>query len=133
MKFQIKSKLEECEKKGALSSEKVAKLTNELAELSERLEDLKESFDSRDSNRQDTSPVVRIRSALQSIKEEIAAYDLRIGVVSHSLLAARVAVTARKRIGAAKSAKKRQSKLGARKGYGAEEDLSGGSDDDLMY
>jgi len=97
---EVAQKLEELEKKSGESNERVSKLTNELTELTERMDDLKENFESKDSGIHDTSPLVRIKAALQQIKEECQAFDLRIGVVGHSLLAARVATTARRRIGA---------------------------------
>ena len=86
----MKHKLEELEKKGSASHDTVAKYTNELAEISEKLEDLKESFESKDSGIHDTSPLVKIKGALQQIKSDIYNFDMRIGVVANSLLAARI-------------------------------------------
>lgn len=110
---EVAAVLAELEKKSGGSNERVSKLTNELTELTERMDDLKENFESKDSGIHDTSPLVRIKAALQQIKEECQAFDLRIGVVGHSLLAARVTTSARRRIGAqqrrrAKGKKSRQ-------------------------
>jgi estrogen-related receptor beta like 1 len=102
----VKNKLEELEKRTGTAHETVTKLTNDLSELSERLDDLKESFESRDSGLNDTSPLVKIKSALQQIKSEIHFFDMRIGVASHSLLTARVSDVTRLR--SASAAKKRQ-------------------------
>lgn len=88
--IEVKNKLEELEKKSGVVHESVAKLTNDLAEISEKLDDLKESFESKDSGLHDTSPLMKIKSALQQIKTEIHAFDMRIGVASQSLLSARV-------------------------------------------
>ena len=99
--------LEELEKKSTTTNESVAKLTNELSEVSERLEELKESFESRDSGMNDTSPLVRIKAALQQIKAEVHEFDLRIGVVAHSVLVARVGSTNRRRQGGAGSRRRR--------------------------
>ena len=111
LEFQdVKQRLEGLESKSGKTNDTVAKLTNELAELSEKLDDLKESFESKDSGINDTSPLVRIKAALQQIKSEACAFDLRIGVVSHSLLAARVSVTNRRRVGAVHKAKQRHNK-----------------------
>ena len=71
---------------------------------------IKESFESKDSGIHDTSPLVRMKAALQQIKSEACAFDLRIGVVSHSLLAARVGATQRRRIKVALKAKQRHGK-----------------------
>jgi hypothetical protein len=106
----IKSKLEDLEKRSTTANESVVKLTNDLAETTERLEELKESFESKDSGMNDTSPLVRMKGALQQIKKEIYDYELRIGVVSNTVLMARINTTQRKRIGAVNNAKKRRQK-----------------------
>lgn len=108
-----KKRLEEYESKSGKVNDKVAKLTNELAELTEKLEELKESFESRDSGIHDTSPLVRFKSALQQIKQESFAFDLRIGVVSHLLLAARVSATRHRRATHAHKHKQRHSRKAA--------------------
>ena len=71
---------------------------------------MKESFDSKDSGIHDTSPLVRIKDALQQIKNESNNFDLRIGVVSHSLLNARVGATQRRRMKNVQKNKQRHSK-----------------------
>ena len=65
--IEVKNKLEILEKKSGASHEQVTKLTSELADISERLEDIKESFDSRDSGMNDTSPLVKMKSGLQQV------------------------------------------------------------------
>ena len=122
-----KLKLEDLESKSGKANEKVTKLTNELTEINEKLEELKESFESKDSGVHDTSPLVRIKSSLQQVKAEVYAFDLRIGVVSHSLLASRVNAANSKRIHAKQKAKQRRVKGVMRKDSAADEDslLSG--------
>ena len=88
----------------------MARLTNDLAEVTEKLDDLKESFESKDSGLHDTSPLVKIKAALQQIKAEIHSFDLRIGVVAHSLLAARVQDNNRLRSQAVSKARRRHNK-----------------------
>ncbi|RYH30093.1 hypothetical protein EON65_06235 [archaeon] len=107
---EVKHKLEELEKKSSSSGEIVSKLNAELAEITEKLDDLKESFESKDSGMHDTSPLVKIKAALQQLKEEIHTYDMRIGVVSNSLLSARVGDHTRQRVKALHAAKRRQNK-----------------------
>lgn len=121
--FQVKQQLEELEKVTGGNNEKIMKLTSEMGEITERLEELKETVDSKDSGISDTSPLVRIKAALQQLKNEINAFDLRSGVVSHSLLAARVSTTDRRRIGAAQHARRRHKKN--RKGVTNGSDESG--------
>ena len=103
----MKQQLEELETLTGGNNEKIMKLTNEMGEIVERLEELKETVDSKDSGINDTSPLVRIKAALQQLKNEIHAFDLRTGVVSQSLLSARVSTTDRRRIGAAQHARRR--------------------------
>jgi hypothetical protein len=88
----------------------VNKLTNELTEVTEKLDDLKESFDSKDSGLHDTSPLVKIKAGLQQVKADIHSFDLRIGVVAHSLLAARVQDNNRLRSQAVSKARRRHNK-----------------------
>lgn len=124
--LQIKSKLEELEKRSSTANESVVKLTNDLAEITERLEEIKESFESKDSGMNDTSPLVRMKGALQQIKKEIYDYELRIGVVANTVLLARISTTQRKRIGAVNNAKKRRQK--GKKGGAKQNDLEDDED-----
>lgn len=105
-----KKSLEELEKGRDGTNEKVSKLTNDLAELTDKLDEIKESFESKDSGMHDQSPLVRMKAALQQIKNESYAFDLRIGVVSHSLLAARIAQSNRRRAHHAQKIKARHAK-----------------------
>jgi hypothetical protein len=93
------------------------------------LDELKESFESKDSGISDTSPLVRIKAALQNIKSEINAFDLRLGVVSHSLLAVRISVANRKRLQNAQKNKKRRAGRGRGKNARADDDDDAGSED----
>ncbi len=103
-------KFDEYESQIGKTNASVTKFSAELADINEKLEDLKESFESKDNGMHDTSPLVRIKTALQQLKAEIAVQDLRTGVVAHSLLAARVASANRKRSGVAKNARKRHNR-----------------------
>lgn len=130
---EVKSKFEGLEGASSKTNETVVKLTNDLAEVTDRLEELKESFDSRDSGMHDTSPLVRIKAALQQIKSEIHEFDMRLGVVSHSVLAARVAITNRKRAGATQNARKRRQKGGRKGGPGpSRSGMYSDGDEDLL-
>ena len=121
---EVKQKLEELESKSGAANEKVAKLTNELAEISEKFDDLKESFESKDSGIHDTSPLVRIKASLQQVKSEVYSFDLRIGGVSHTLLAARVTAANQRRIGAANKARQRRKGRNGKDVAGDDESLS---------
>ncbi|KAA0186216.1 Estrogen receptor beta like 1 [Fasciolopsis buskii] len=57
-----------------------------LAEIGEELERVKDEMDERGSSMTDGSPVVRIKQAIQKLKSEIIAMDIRTGVLEHILL-----------------------------------------------
>ncbi len=113
---EIKHRLEDLDAKGSTAHETVARLTGDLSELSERLDELKESFESKDSGLHDTSPLVKIKAALQQVKAEIHAFDMRIGVVSHSLLCARTNDSNRLRSIAVGKSRQRHNKRGTKSG-----------------
>ena len=50
------------------------------------LEDKKTELDERGSNISDSSPVVRIKAAIKSIKSELQQMSVRTGVLQHQLL-----------------------------------------------
>ncbi len=72
------------------SSNAVTKLTNDLAEVSKKLDDVKTDMEGRGNSMTDTSPLVKIKGALSSLKAEIKNFDLRIGVVGHTLIQAKM-------------------------------------------
>lgn len=89
---QIHENLKEVTDKFQASSQEVNSLTNELASATERLEEIKNTMDSRGNSMTDTSPLVKIKQALASLRDEIKTFELRIGVVSHSLMQAKMRV-----------------------------------------
>jgi estrogen-related receptor beta like 1 len=72
------------------SSDNINNLTNELSAATEKLEEIKTHMDSRGNSMTDTSPLVQIKRALQSLREEIKTFELRIGVVGHSLMQSKI-------------------------------------------
>jgi len=74
------------------SSDNINNLTNELSAATEKLEEIKTHMDSRGNSMTDTSPLVQIKRALQSLREEIKTFELRIGVVGHSLMQSKIRV-----------------------------------------
>jgi estrogen-related receptor beta like 1 len=84
----VKEQLKEVEERYQGSSSNVSNLTNDLATVSDQLNEIKGAMDSTGSSMTDTSPLVKIKSALQEIKLEISHFELRIGVVGHTLLQA---------------------------------------------
>ena len=68
-------------------SEAIAALTNALSQVSDELGAIKGRMDERGNSMTDTSPLIKIKSALQRLKEERKAMDVRIGVATHTLVA----------------------------------------------
>ncbi len=67
----------------------IPQYTNELATISDRVEEIKSQMDDRGASMTDTSPLVKIKQALQNLKSEVKELELRIGVVGHSLMQAK--------------------------------------------
>ncbi|CAG0880335.1 unnamed protein product [Darwinula stevensoni] len=68
----------------------VVERKEKFRELSTRLETLKEEMERRGSAMTDGSPLVNIRKALTRLRQEVTGMDVRIGVVEHTLLQARL-------------------------------------------
>jgi len=69
------------------NSEYINALTNELATVSEELHGIKSRMDEKGNSMSDTSPLIKIKSALTRLKAELKQMDIRIGVVTHTLVA----------------------------------------------
>ena len=61
-----------------------------LAQITDDIETAKSEMEERGSSMTDGSPLVNIRKSLARVKAEITAMDVRIGVVEHTLLQARL-------------------------------------------
>ena len=72
------------------SGDKVGEFTNELQDITDKLEVIKSTMEERGSSMTDTSPLVRIKKALKQLREEIQEMELRMGVLSHSLMQAKM-------------------------------------------
>ncbi|XP_013855995.1 intraflagellar transport protein 57 homolog, partial [Austrofundulus limnaeus] len=68
----------------------VMERTRVLAEISEELEKVKQEMEERGSSMSDGAPVVKIKQSLTKLKQEILQMDVRIGVVEHTLLQAKL-------------------------------------------
>jgi len=80
-------KLQEVQDEYNSKSSGIRELTTALQQVSDELAGIKGRMDERGSNMTDTTPLIKIKSALQRIKEERKAMDVRIGVVTHTLVA----------------------------------------------
>ncbi|XP_054760135.1 intraflagellar transport protein 57 homolog [Lytechinus pictus] len=64
--------------------------TRQLAEVTEELERIKQEMEERGSSMTDGSPLVKIKQALQRLKNEVIQMDVRVGVVEQNLLQAKL-------------------------------------------
>jgi len=68
----------------------VNKFSTELAAISDVLDDVKQNIEEKGNSVTDTSPLIKVKAALSSIRSECRSLDLQIGVVSHAVLQARI-------------------------------------------
>lgn len=68
----------------------VTERTRTMAEISEELEKVKQEMEEKGSSMSDGAPVVKIRQSLTKLKQEILEMDVRMGVVEHTLLQAKL-------------------------------------------
>ncbi|XP_021347570.1 intraflagellar transport protein 57 homolog isoform X1 [Mizuhopecten yessoensis] len=61
-----------------------------LAEVSEELEQIKQDMEERGSSMTDGAPLVKIKQAIQQLKKENMQMEIRMGVVEHVLLQAKL-------------------------------------------
>ena len=112
------------DEKHSTTRQNVGNLTNQLSSIQEQLDDMKQDMSTRESSATDTSPLVNIKHALTSIRSDVQQFDLRIGVVSHTLLQAKL------RSVKAKNSKARSRKGGGEGKTGDEDDLEFDEEDD---
>lgn len=70
----------------AQASRNIAERSKALAQLSEEVERVKQEMEQRGSSMTDGSPVVHIKQAIQRLKAENVAMEIRTGVLEHTLL-----------------------------------------------
>ncbi|MCJ8744970.1 hypothetical protein PDJAM_G00124780 [Pangasius djambal] len=68
----------------------VTERTRTIAEISEDLEKVKQEMEEKGSSMSDGAPVVKIRQSLTKLKQEIQEMDVRMGVVEHTVLQAKL-------------------------------------------
>ncbi|KAM6919178.1 intraflagellar transport protein 57 homolog [Xenentodon cancila] len=84
------AKLSEAKERYQQASGGVMERTRILAEVSEELEKVKQEMEEKGSSMSDGAPVVKIKQSLTKLKQEIVQMDVRIGVVEHTLLQAKL-------------------------------------------
>ncbi|KAJ8272941.1 hypothetical protein GJAV_G00095280 [Gymnothorax javanicus] len=84
------SKLSEAKERYQQGSGGVTERTRILSEISEELEKVKQEMEEKGSSMTDGAPVVKIKQSLTKLKQEIVQMDIRMGVVEHTLLQAKL-------------------------------------------
>ncbi|OWZ22252.1 Intraflagellar Transport Protein 57 [Phytophthora megakarya] len=82
----LKEKLQAATEVSKAGADRVNVMTTEYAETTEQLKEIKGVMDERGAKMTNTSPLVHIKDALKILATEIKNFELRIGVVSHTLL-----------------------------------------------
>ena len=82
----MKDRLSEVKEAFMQANEDIAERSKTLAQLSEEVERVKQEMEQRGSSMTDGSPVVRIKQAIQRLKAENIAMEIRTGVLEHTLL-----------------------------------------------
>lgn len=67
-------------------SKNVQDMENELMEINERLSNVQKKIDDTGKSFSDNSPLQKIKKAIAQVKNDIKSIDIRIGVVSNTLL-----------------------------------------------
>ena len=76
-------------------SSTVADQTSELTDLTTRLDATKRSVKDKGRRMTDTTPLIRIKTAIQTVREEMHEMDVRIGILSHLLLQSQMGLAQR--------------------------------------
>nr|CAG4641068.1 EOG090X0ADS [Eulimnadia texana] len=87
---QLKDKQTAVQEKYRASSIGVQERTRRLNQINEEILHVKNQVEERSSNMTDGGPLISVKKALGGIKQELSAMDIRIGVLSHLLLQARL-------------------------------------------
>lgn len=84
------AKLSQAKERYQQASGGVTERTRVLAEISEELEKVKQEMEEKGSSMSDGAPLVKIKQGLTKLKQENLQMDVRIGVVEHTLLQAKL-------------------------------------------
>jgi estrogen-related receptor beta like 1 len=86
----VKENLQDTMDKYNLSSEKVNSCTNDLQNLVDDLEKIKHQMEQQGTSMTDTGPLVKLKNSMTKIRDEIAQFDIRIGVIENILLQSKI-------------------------------------------
>lgn len=86
----VKENLQDTMDKYNKASEKVNASTNELQNLVDDLEKVKHQMEQQGTSMTDTGPLVKLKNSMAKVREEIAQFDIRIGVIENILLQSKI-------------------------------------------
>lgn len=71
-------------------NDSVMSLQIELNSVAEELDEVKSKMESLSTTVTDTAPIVKIKDAFQKLRQEVRQLDVKIGVVGHTLMQAKL-------------------------------------------
>lgn len=83
---EITHKLQSVNQQYSTGNDKLQELTNALALIADKLEDVQSRQEEKGSSMTNTGPLVRMKKAIQKLREDRNQMELRIGVVAHTLM-----------------------------------------------
>jgi len=83
---EITHKLQSVNQQYSTGNDKLQELTNALALITDKLEDVQSRQEEKGSSMTNTGPLVRMKKAIQKLREDRNQMELRIGVVAHTLM-----------------------------------------------
>ena len=81
-----RERMRETQERHDASAETVAELTNELARVGERLEEVRTTMAEGAVNVADTTPLTKLKASVEGLQGEMKVMEVRIGIVSNTLL-----------------------------------------------
>ena len=76
----------------------INKDSKDLEKITSELKEVKSRVDDKGTSMTDTAPLVQIKTTLQQMKSEIREYDIKIGVLEHTLLQKRLVSAKREKV-----------------------------------
>jgi len=86
----LKDRLAEIEEKYRSAGSTVTDQSRTLAQITEELEAIKAQMDEKGTTMTDSGPLVKIKQAITKVKNELIQMELRIGVLQHVVITAKV-------------------------------------------
>lgn len=86
----MQDRLAETKERYKQGSTGVTERTRQLAEITEELEKVKQEMEERGNSMTDGAPLVKVKQALTALKKDVQQMDIRVGVLEHCLMQAKL-------------------------------------------